>query len=146
MKRSTNLLLLCFLLFTSFRAVSQGLTATTSTTAATCPANGSITVTASGGAGGYLYSITSGPVIKPEQPSNTFTDLPPGAYSLRVKDNNNATFDVNATIANRYVDMQPTASATNEICFGSNTGSIRLSMPAGQGTAPYTYTIESGPV
>ena len=122
-------------------AASAQLTATVTKTDATCPNNGSITINASGGTSPYSYSINGG---VSSQPSNVFTNLTTGTYTVRVIDANNAIYDVaGIIIADRYTDMTPTARAANEVCSGSNTGSVTLSMPAGQGTPPYTYSIST---
>ena len=135
---------LILLLPASLRA--QALSATATTIAATCPSNGAITVTATNGTPPYRYSLTGGPATRTEQTSNIFANLPPGVFTVTVKDNTGATFILqNVTVADQYNDMVPTATPTNEICRGSNTGAITLAMPTGQGTPPYTYTIQSGP-
>ncbi len=50
-------------------------------------ANGSITVTASGGTGPYLFSLNNGVF----QASNVFMNLGPGSYTVQAKDANNCT-------------------------------------------------------
>lgn len=122
------------------------LSATAIAIEATCPGTGGINVSASGGTTPYLYSITSGPVTRPAQTSNLFTNLQQGTYTVLVTDNNNATYTIsNIAVGSHYSAMQPTATAQPQVCPGGNTGSITMSMPSGQGSSPYTYTIESGP-
>lgn len=58
-------------------------------------ANGSITITPSGGAGGYLYSINGGTTFSS---SNTFTGLSTGTYKIVVKDANGCTVNATAVI------------------------------------------------
>ncbi len=48
--------------------------------------NGSITVTLSGGSGGYQYSIS--PNLNQFDTVNTFTDLAPGDYTVIAQDMN----------------------------------------------------------
>ena len=80
------------------------------------------------------------------QASNVFSALPVGTYSATVTDNAGATITLNnIVVGSSYINMNPTTTATTEVCGGSNTGSIKLSLPAAQGTSPYTYQIVSGP-
>jgi len=124
---------------------NAALTATATVTPSQCPATGIITVNASGGTQPYLYSL-SGTVIMSGQASNVFSALPVGTYSATVTDNAGATITVNnIVVGSSYINMNPTTTATTEVCGGSNTGSIKLSLPAAQGTSPYTYQIVSGP-
>ncbi|MFM2213577.1 MAG: hypothetical protein RL427_840 [Bacteroidota bacterium] len=51
-----------------------------------CPNDGVITVSTLTGVAA-TYSIISGPVTRPPQPSNTFSNLPAGQFTLRVIDN-----------------------------------------------------------
>jgi len=126
-------------------SANAALTATATVTPSQCPATGVITVNASGGTQPYLYSL-SGTVIMSGQASNVFSALPVGTYSATVTDNAGATITVNnIVVGSSYINMNPTTTATTEVCGGSNTGSIKLSLPAAQGTSPYTYQIVSGP-
>jgi gliding motility-associated-like protein len=50
-----------------------------------CPNDGVLTVTTLTGVAA-TYSIIGGPVTRPPQPSNTFTNLPAGQYTIRVID------------------------------------------------------------
>jgi SprB repeat len=67
---------------------------TTSNTPCQASNNGSITVTASGGAGSFTYSINGGLF----QSSDVFTGLNSGAYSIVTKDANGCTGSANATV------------------------------------------------
>ncbi|MFV0605365.1 MAG: SprB repeat-containing protein [Niabella sp.] len=127
----------------SLASFAQSLSASVSTSPATCPANGSITVSASGGTSPYLYSLT-GTINRDPQSSNIFANLPAGTYNAKITDNNNAAYTVSSiTVSSSYATMNPTATAVREVCPGSNSGSITLSMPSGQGTAPYSYSIST---
>ena len=99
--------------------------------------NGSITVTANGGTGAYLYSINSGP----NQVSPTFTGLGANNYTVVVTDANGCTANVTTTLT------QPTAITavpviTNVTCNGSTNGQITLVVNGG--TGPYTYNWSNG--
>lgn len=50
-----------------------------------CSIGGTITVNVTSGNPAF-YEIISGPIIKPFQTSNVFTDIPPGTYEIRVFD------------------------------------------------------------
>ncbi len=54
-------------------------------TAVVCPNDGVLTVTTLTGVAA-TYSIISGPVTRPPQPSNVFNNLPAGQYTIRVID------------------------------------------------------------
>lgn len=51
-----------------------------------CGPDGTMTITASSGTP-VGYELLSGPVTRPLQPSNTFTNIPAGNYQVRVTDN-----------------------------------------------------------
>lgn len=120
---------------------SAQLTATATKTDASCPSNGSITIQVSGGTSPYSFSINGGATW---QSTNVFTNLSANTYNVIIRDAANATFNINAIVVQDvYNDMQPTASTQVENCYGSNTGSITLSMPSNQGTSPYTYSIST---
>lgn len=118
------------------------LTATVSSSApVSCfgAANGTATVTAAGGTAPYTYTWNSSPVQNTAVASN----LPPGTYTITVR-------DVNACVATNTVTItQPTAalsasisSQTNVLCRGNATGVATLSVSGG--TSPYTYTWSNG--
>lgn len=144
---AAKLITLLLVLFFSGAGRSYGqVIDSTTTTNSSCANNGSLTVYASGGIAPLSYQVISGPVTTSLQSSNIFGSLPPGTYAARIVDNaGSADTTSGIVISGSYTVMNPTATATNEICPGSNTGSITLGMPSGQGTPPYTYTIESGP-
>ncbi len=62
------------------------LTYSISSSAAHCSAGGQIEITTLSGIASQ-YEIISGPVIRPLQDSNIFTDLPAGMYNIRVFNN-----------------------------------------------------------
>ncbi|MFS4455345.1 T9SS type B sorting domain-containing protein [Maribacter sp. 2304DJ31-5] len=100
--------------------------------------NGSITVTLSGGAGGYQYAIS--PNLNQFDTINTFTDLAPGDYTIIAQDQNGCFEHLNYTIT------EPTAltvsfTSTPEICVDSEDGTITLTI--GGGTAPYSTALNS---
>src|SRR5690242_3513590 len=88
MKRNFYLLPLLLFLFTYCKGQDcSSLTFTWSTTESRCVATGSITVTVNGGSGNYNFKAV-GPITTPLTSSNIITGLPPGYYSVVVKDLN----------------------------------------------------------
>jgi large repetitive protein len=100
--------------------------------------NGTATVTASGGSAPYQYSINGGAY----QASNVFSALCQGNHNVTVRDANNCTFTVAATITQPPVLALSLVSTGAATC-GANTGSINVS--GSGGTAPYTYSIGGAP-
>ncbi|RYY39501.1 MAG: T9SS type B sorting domain-containing protein [Chitinophagaceae bacterium] len=107
--------------------------ATAATTVSGCnPASGTITVTATGTAP-FTYALGTGTF----QPSNAFTGLAAGNYSIQVRDNVGCTSTITATVGSSPA-VAASATAANTLCT-SNTGSVSVTATAG--TAPYTYTL-----
>lgn len=100
-------------------------------------ANGSLTMSASGGTAPYVYSLNSGPFTS----ITSYNGLTAGTYALHIKDANNCTKDSTITLS------EPTALAftlaiSNVLCNGGNTGSVTV--VASGGTPAYTYAIDAG--
>ena len=110
-----------------------------STPAACTASNGSATVTASGGAGGYTYNWTGLSGIT----TSTASNLSSGNYTVVVT-------DVNGCSQSALINVGTAGGATamlqnsNDVsCNGGNNGSAAISVSGG--TAPYTYNwIPSG--
>lgn len=92
--------------------------------------NGSITVTAAGGTAPYEYS-TDGSTF---QSGDSFSALAAGSYTVTVRDANNCTVMVAATVA-EPAELTVTANVIND-----NT----ISVTASGGTAPYEYALDNG--
>ncbi|WP_186435570.1 T9SS type B sorting domain-containing protein [Maribacter sp. MAR_2009_72] len=100
--------------------------------------NGQITVTLSGGAGGYQYAIS--PNLNQAFTTNTFTDLAPGEYTILAQDRNGCFEYLTYTISEPdMLVVNPTV--TPEICVDSQDGSIVLEILGG--TAPYSTAINA---
>ncbi|MBN8682996.1 MAG: proprotein convertase P-domain-containing protein [Chitinophagales bacterium] len=93
-----------------------------------------LTITATGGAGNYTYSINGGPF----QSANVFTDLPNGVYTIAVQDANGCTGAGSAIIAVNTLVAQ--AVITQQVqCFGAADGAFSVSISGGQ--APIEYIL-----
>lgn len=100
-------------------------------------ANGSATVSATGGSGNYTYAWSpSGGT------SATATGLATGTYTVTVTDDSGCITSINVTIGAGLV-ITVTASVTDEDCGVAN-GAIDLSVSGGSGN--YTYVWSSGEV
>lgn len=99
-------------------------------------ANGSATVTASGGTSPYTYSWM--PV---SQTSSIAINLAAGTYSCRVTDNRNCITTSVVTIT-QPASLSIASSQTNIACSSGSTGAISTTVTGG--TAPYSYSWTPG--
>lgn len=103
--------------------------------AATCgQANGSVTLTATGGVGGFLYYING-----QSQTSPVFANLAAGTYTFSVCDTNYCLYDTTITIPGTPA-IVATASATNATCYGACTGTASVAISGGTGTPTVTWS------
>lgn len=113
---------------------------TNSTTpSTTCsPANGSITVSATGGEAPYQFSLNGGA----RQSSGTFSALSGGEYTITVFDAKNCEDEIsNVEIADN-TDLELTATAGPDTQCLTDNGTITL--VGSGGATPYLYKINSG--
>ena len=104
-------------------------------TIADCGVNdGTITVTATGGATPYSYSLDG---VNYQMNNNVLSSLASGSYVLRVRDLYGVTFTTIATVFDNCPMV--TATATNSTCSNNN-GSITAQ--GSNGTAPYKYSLD----
>lgn len=98
----------------------------------TCPGgnNGSVDLTASGGAGGYTYMWSN------SETSEDISGLTAATYTVTITDANACTGVSNAVV-NEPAAITAPATITNVDCNGNATGAIDIT-PAG-GTGPYTF-------
>ncbi|HLP12600.1 MAG TPA: PKD domain-containing protein [Flavobacteriales bacterium] len=115
---------------------SQVIITAINTTPEQCPGDcqGSITITASGGTGGYTYSTDGGTAF---QPANAFINVCTGAYNVVVQDNTGctATGITNITAPNPIV---VTASPDVTVCIGQN-ASISANSVGGTGGINFSW-------
>jgi gliding motility-associated-like protein len=94
--------------------------------------NGSATVNASGGTGGYSYSWS---------PSGgtgaAASSLTSGVYTVTVEDNSNCSETISISIPSIGGPTVTLQSSSDATCFGGNDGSATVTQTGG--TAPYTY-------
>jgi len=109
--------------------------------------NGSITVSASGGATPYQFSIDGGNTWLPNGGTSspyTFNDLTANTYTVKVKDNVGSitTLSPDVEIKQPSVLSATISAQTNVSCHGGINGSATVT--AGGGTYPYTYLWSNG--
>jgi large repetitive protein len=95
--------------------------------------NGSVTLSASGGAVPYEYSINGGSTW---QPSPTFTGLAANTFNVSARDVNGCIGTTSVTITQPAI-LSSTISSTNNTTCGLANGSATAS--GSGGSAPYTY-------
>lgn len=133
-------LLLLFFTFSSGEANAQ-ISASATSTVSTCNANGTITVTVSGGSAPYIYDITNGPLTytnRPAQNNPVFNQLPPGNYTVQVRDNGGLQTTTQVTVNGTY--KTPTV-ACNPVPY---TSSIVLNTIDGLKPYRFDYTTDNG--
>ncbi|MDX2002457.1 MAG: hypothetical protein SFW35_08490, partial [Chitinophagales bacterium] len=101
--------------------------------------NGSATVLADGGQGGYSYAWNTSPV----QTGTIATGLTAGTYTAVVLDGAGCTATTTVTINTPTALSLTTNSITNLTCFNANDGAIDVT--GSGGTPPYTYALNGGP-
>ncbi len=121
------------------------LTISIATSPITCIASGNAIIVASGGWGGYTYTLTlpDATVLTP-QSTNTFLNLTQaGVYSISVEDANGCivTDTFSLTIPN-----PPTAiiSTTSDICYDTNDNAT-IEVEVTSGEAPFEFSLNGGP-
>lgn len=105
--------------------------------------DGSITITPPVGTAPFQYSLSNGSTINiPSSNSNVFSNLPPGNYTINVKDNGGCQkTNITATIGNG-APLQATAVSTPTTCQGAINGTITVTPSTG--TPPFKYSINGG--
>jgi hypothetical protein len=101
--------------------------------------NGSITVTAGGGIGDIkLCNWEAG-----HKPSNAFTNLGSGNYTVTVSDANGCSASTTTNLSAPNAPSITNAVSTTDItCNGLNNGNITMTTVSG-GTTPYSYSIDN---
>lgn len=117
--------------------VCASLTFSITKTNVTCNGNndGTITLNASGGTTPYQYSIDNGVNY---QSSNSFTNLSPNTYTLKITDANSCVSSTQNSTVTEPNAISFTTTPINVKCFGGNTGSIVVTASGGTGTLQYS--------
>lgn len=106
----------------------------------TCGVNdGTITITASGGAAPLSYSINAGVGF---QPTGSFTGLTPGVYPIVVEDANGCQVTSTANLIAPPAPVIDSVQVTEPLCAGSTDGSLEVFVSGG--SAPINYSIDNG--
>jgi gliding motility-associated-like protein len=95
--------------------------------------NGSITITASGGAGNITYLWNNGGTTA------TIGSLTANSYTLVATDADNCSMSAGAVV-NQPTQLSLTASHTNVNCFGGNNGTASVSSTGGTGTVTFAWS------
>jgi hypothetical protein len=101
-------------------------------------ADGSASVTASGGKPGYLYSWNS----TPAQTTSTATTLAAGIYKITVTDTSGCIQTANATVHNANAASAAITSTTIS-CNGNTNASATITLTGG--TGPFSYSWNTNP-
>jgi hypothetical protein len=99
--------------------------------------DGAITVVASGGIEPYDFNINGGEY----QTNNTFNNLGPGNYTVRVKDTNGCWKTIDVSIAAAGSTLNATIQTTADNQCTTDNGTVTINATGGQ--APYQYQIDS---
>jgi gliding motility-associated-like protein len=99
--------------------------------------DGTITITASGGASGFIYSSDQ---LRYDT-NNSFTNLSPGTYSIYVQDASGC-FEVLTVVINEPAELSGTATIlSQEVCAGDAANSLQATIAGG--TAPFRVSIDN---
>lgn len=115
-----------------------GLGAFTSVPPTCFEANGSVTITITGGTAPYYYSASTGYVEVSYATSLTISGLSSGNYSFQVTDAALCSFNATTSITSPGGISSVNVSTTNSVCSTTN-GSITVQVIGG--VSPYTYTL-----
>ena len=116
------------------------LSATESVMDATCFGlpTGSITISATGGAGGYVYIWSDGGPNSPFRGS-----LPAGTYSVTVRDSAMTEVVISGIVVGQPSQIQLNQTLTPVTCFGGSNGAIATAPSGGSGSG-YTFAWSDG--
>ncbi|MBK6274590.1 MAG: hypothetical protein IPF58_07755 [Saprospirales bacterium] len=112
------------------------------TTISRCPNNGTITVFASSNQSSILYSILSGPEIRPYQSGNLFNGLFPGTYVVSAT-NVTGEKDSQTVIVkcSNYVEPDFAPTSREPTCFGGSDGQIIGRPILSNSRPPFTWVL-----
>lgn len=121
------------------------LSVSTQTTDLTCfeSADGTFTLTASGGTGSYSYSL-DGSTFAPfdNGSSTTISGLVAGSYNWQVRDANDCTISGSNITISQPNEVTATSTVSDASCQGSLDGSISIATT--NGVQPFSYSLDGG--
>ncbi|MBK7763192.1 MAG: choice-of-anchor L domain-containing protein [Bacteroidetes bacterium] len=120
---------------TSASAIVWSITNTNNVSPCFGNANGNITTIATGGSGGFSYTLNPGGMINT---SGNFNALIPGLYTVLASDANGCTKTTSLSITQPNQLQFVSLNTTPVQCNGGNTGSIQIVCSGGTGTIQYT--------
>ncbi len=103
--------------------------------------DGSIDLMVTGGAAPYTYDWSNDGPENPDNDNQDINSLTAGNYTVTVTDANGCIASLSSSITEPTL-VSCTASATDALCNGSETGSI-VALGSG-GTAPYEFSLNGG--
>lgn len=99
--------------------------------------NGAIYTTASGGSGGFSYTIS--PNAGTQSTPGDFTNLPAGSYTITCTDNNSCSASTVQTITQPANTISIVVSSVNNVtCFGGSDGNF---IATATGSTGFTYIV-----
>jgi SdrD B-like domain/Secretion system C-terminal sorting domain len=145
MKRIFYLLFITVLFFQkTVHAQCGALVTSVITTESRCAATGSIVISASGGVAPelYQYKISAGPLTTPYTSTNIIGGLPPGTYTVIVRDvTANCTNTIeNVVVAGSYITPGVFYNSTAITCMNGADGTISVASQTG-GRPAYSFKI-----
>jgi hypothetical protein len=145
MKRIFYLLFITVLFFQkTVHAQCGALVTSVTTTESRCAATGSIVISASGGVVPelYQYRISAGPLTTPYTSTNIISGLPPGTYTVIVRDvTANCTNTIeNVVVAGSYITPAVFYNSTAITCMNGADGTISVASQTG-GRPAYSFQI-----
>ncbi len=132
----------CYYDFNSTVGIGAGVTATDSTVKSNCAiaTTGKIFVKTGLGVAPFVFSKDSGVI---NQPADSFINLAPGIYHIRVRDNVGCYYDFNSTVG-IGTGVTATDSTVKSNCAVATTGKIFVK--TGLGVAPFVFSKDSGAI
>ncbi|HKR04723.1 MAG TPA: gliding motility-associated C-terminal domain-containing protein [Bacteroidia bacterium] len=115
----------------------NGSATTTQNVSCNSGANGTVTLTVTGGTAPYIFNWSTGATTQ------NISGLYSGTYVVTVTDAQGCIFSASAVVAQPVGALNSTINVSQNVnCFGGSNGSIILNVNGG--TAPYTYTWSNG--
>ncbi|MEA1786476.1 T9SS type B sorting domain-containing protein [Arenibacter sp. GZD96] len=104
-------------------------------------ANGSIAITATGGAAPYQYSVDDGTTY---QLSSNFNNLAAGTYNIRIRDANNCEETANIVVTQPDQLQAEAALTANYSCLQLGEITVGSLTPTSGGSGTYQYSLNGG--